>query len=855
MLIKFIQGFKRKSSLIKTNCFKSILLTIILFSIIPAKDIQIGITVSGGTSYGSYQAGCLYVANDWIRFINEKGENKYNVRVVTGTSAGSINAILAVLSLADTTTVKDTQSLFYKTWIPISYEKLKCGDKSALAVFGRAFFDTLRNNVISPHFHAVPSKNEIDLVLGLSTTCLSPTDLNLTDDLYAPTIEERFSIRMTKDSESTKWKFRNFIDSASKQPVTVLPLEYNMDGKTACSLITNIAYASTGIPGAFDPIPIKSMQIIPSKLASDIRDNIDWADTGSGLWKSALSCSKKDSSLYKEDSPLYIDSSLYVDGGVFDKSPLRFAIDVANKGLKDTMDSTGSEPWRVIPKWHAANPAVDSMKFIYLCQDNTVFPELKKNQHDNYGSLMGTFKEMMGSFIKSAHSKELAYITERFPNCSLFISKNYTPLMSGYLFDLLGFFEEPFRIFDFYTGMYDARKFLSKHGDHLPIDSITCLNDSFSDRRYQLTRLVLDIVYSTIDSLDSNLHLNIDRNYWKPKIDSVNNWFMSVYKSNDIIDTFALKQHAIMLQTSIDRLWLRYMYFVYHSKISEDTTSRQFKARNKLVTYRPTFFTTHIPILKEIDSLKFYKKVIHPLITNKKRDHGSEFDVVLYLLDKYEYTYKDIVKDKQASASEVKSILCSNFLDLVRDLAKHQEKKKEGRFYSNFSKPLMNLFTYTPPEYSIRMGIGIGGLAVGYGHCLSNEQYLNRFQWEIFGLIERGSELNKGISTTKIPSRLYPSFSLNPGFLFDIYRSAAFQLRYGVSGSFGKNWRLNSTSDNLKQDWTIGITPLVLQGSLYETLYLRFSYGTERPVNFANAHNASWDRNVMSLQIGWQRVW
>src|SRR3954469_12769020 len=78
------------------------------------------ITISGGVSLGSYEAGLVYYVVEAMR-LNPAAATP---RIVTGASAGSVNGFMTILQSCGAAVPDPTRSLFWNAWIPLGLEKL-----------------------------------------------------------------------------------------------------------------------------------------------------------------------------------------------------------------------------------------------------------------------------------------------------------------------------------------------------------------------------------------------------------------------------------------------------------------------------------------------------------------------------------------------------------------------------------------------------------------------------------------------------------------------------------------------------------------------------------------------------------
>jgi hypothetical protein len=96
--------------------------------------VPLGLTISGGVSLGSYEAGLVWSFVQALRASRREGLN-VDLASVTGASAGSINALLAAaLWCEDDGEPRDRaveHNLFHETWLPVGVDELLPDDPRA----------------------------------------------------------------------------------------------------------------------------------------------------------------------------------------------------------------------------------------------------------------------------------------------------------------------------------------------------------------------------------------------------------------------------------------------------------------------------------------------------------------------------------------------------------------------------------------------------------------------------------------------------------------------------------------------------------------------------------------------------
>ena len=88
----------------------------------PAYNRNVGVTISGGVSLGSYEGGFAYYLTEALK--KNKLESKFMPKYYTGASAGGINSVLALIETCSFGRSEIDESLFWKTWVPIGLNGL-----------------------------------------------------------------------------------------------------------------------------------------------------------------------------------------------------------------------------------------------------------------------------------------------------------------------------------------------------------------------------------------------------------------------------------------------------------------------------------------------------------------------------------------------------------------------------------------------------------------------------------------------------------------------------------------------------------------------------------------------------------
>ncbi|TNF28353.1 MAG: patatin-like phospholipase family protein [Deltaproteobacteria bacterium] len=377
------------------------------------------VTISGGVSLGSYEAGALYAMSE----IFKRGTPRRRIMLTTGASAGSVNAFTTALSSCLPPNPDPREDPGWKVWIGIGYDALYVPREVAST---HVFSDRALKGAamqLSPLWEAgLPTT--CDVVVGATTTRVVPEPIR-TGNLGLRRETERFVFRLRGRGAGQPPAVENYVDPEAPLPEPRLPfVEGDGDGNFAH--LRALFMASAAFPVAFPP------QTLAFCLG---RPGIP---EGPGC------------------APADVKTARFIDGGVFDNSPLRLAYRVASRGLAQ---DGGVVRWRDLSAEVGAGIPAD-VRLVYVNPSRTLLPtpaaEAARAASDP--SLVRMLGDKFGDFIETARSRELYALFEEHEEVAQMVlaTARYFPTASGHLAAFLGFFERDFRVFDFYLGMYDA---------------------------------------------------------------------------------------------------------------------------------------------------------------------------------------------------------------------------------------------------------------------------------------------------------------------------------------------------------------------------------------------------------------
>jgi hypothetical protein len=304
---------------------------------------RLAVTVSGGVSLGAYQAGStwalIFALRSYDRLVaaRQRAERvlvtvpplpqaRYGLDVLTGASAGNINALLAAFTYCQTKSpTRPDSSLFWHSWIPIGFLDLVKPPMTPedRGVFSRAAFGSTWERLTTA-MKADSAVANCDLLLGITATKVTPESFRIANGVNAPV--QRFAgvFRMVSDSTTGGLALvEPRQDDVVHQDVTDIlildpeldtlrqPSPLGRDVRVAWPSIRALVEASGAFPVAFSP------RQIPYRLLDSLR----W-DREQPPGQTAPPCRLRMTNPRQCEAPL---RDRFVDGGVFDNRPLGLA--------------------------------------------------------------------------------------------------------------------------------------------------------------------------------------------------------------------------------------------------------------------------------------------------------------------------------------------------------------------------------------------------------------------------------------------------------------------------------------------------------------------------------------------------
>src|SRR3954466_10136004 len=178
------------------------------------------LTISGGVSLGSYEAGLVYYVVEAMR-LNPAAATP---RVVTGASAGWVNGFMTILQSGGGPVSDPEASLFWRAWIPLGLEKLhvKGQQTEKTSAVSRPPFQAPPDLILTAWKAGLPPS--CDAVFGLSVTRLVPRIVGTEGDkLRLPRGEEHFVVRIQGRGTGKAPRLTNYVDPKWEGEQALLP--------------------------------------------------------------------------------------------------------------------------------------------------------------------------------------------------------------------------------------------------------------------------------------------------------------------------------------------------------------------------------------------------------------------------------------------------------------------------------------------------------------------------------------------------------------------------------------------------------------------------------------------------------
>jgi hypothetical protein len=151
--------------------------------------IPLSFTLRGGVSLGAFEAGYLYYLSEALK----RNPDIFDPRIVTGASAGSINALLLLMALGAEPEDNPQESTFYRVWTRLNQKTLLDTDNPDTPVGAFSSGEALLAAAETVWEAWEKGLNDsFEMVIGMSTTRLHPYEIDIADGLKLQRQAEKF---------------------------------------------------------------------------------------------------------------------------------------------------------------------------------------------------------------------------------------------------------------------------------------------------------------------------------------------------------------------------------------------------------------------------------------------------------------------------------------------------------------------------------------------------------------------------------------------------------------------------------------------------------------------------------------
>lgn len=725
----------------------------------PAGDVALpeNLVVSGAVSLGAYQAGFLYYYMTWMA---EQADPSVNapLRVVSGASAGSLNGLLAAVTACSKPMREAPEASLFYGWVEVGMtgkDGLASGEVTSRSFLSRApvvkAIDAIRIRL-----ETGTDWQKCDILFGATVTHVDGRELLLPgsngkgDRTFARVQADRFVFRIRSDGEN-----RPTI-TTYPAPSYALASYYPVLGKTATSRkitfeeLSKVLLASSAVPLAFAPVT----------LEYTIGETTSVAE--------------------------------FIDGGAFDNTPLLLAqrMNQWSGGARDArflfVDPTMTTWQR--PRYEPPSPKNRG-------EERKQKREVRRKQ-----AVLGTYAGFVASALGSSRQAALVAPVEQDPELAtlrLDAPARNLAVMSDQLFDMLGFFERDFRIFDFYLGMATARRYLESQipGQR---DALTKFRRSIAER--------------------------------SPKFGCVNEFV-------DRIDGSTGTHPLSVDVSSIDectRLDAGEAHMLTGKQAAEYDRRRERPLANHNLT----------SLLSVSKDMRWYLETTSPDAPDASRNALTK---LVKLLQAHEFQFVDLLTDTRGwFGRKLRSIDADEARALVRDTLEHQlaQLAYEQPFGRKTAVRVaaqtgLNVLAYRDPQYVLGVGAkrlsaeGTFGARLGIGR-VRIDLLLRAGEILDIALPRRGDDEEDTGYTGEVSAALRTSIAL--------LRKPIAQIEGGIAAGVWEVFRWQSGHVLVRPGIELGTTLIILQRVYVEAAHQVFLDGCDRDYGTATMHG--WCRDL-----------
>ncbi|HET9707576.1 MAG TPA: patatin-like phospholipase family protein, partial [Gemmatimonadales bacterium] len=438
-----------------------------------AQHVPVILTLSGGVSLGSYEAGVNWglveVFKQTRRDSLRKAWNlpEYQLSTAAGASAGNINGFLAAIEWCRTTQpVPPDSSLFWKIWTRTGFDQLfplvrYDQEDTTRALFSRRYFHKVLFDTIAAAMRNLPPSAPpgCSVPIGVTITRVAPDTIPISSGIRALTQRYAATVTLARHGDSLAF-LAPPIELRDNGKLGALVLLPDCNDVVPTRHVFPLVEASSAFPGAFAPVQLQFQDEPHSDCAGE-----------------------------------HHDSALFSDGGLFDNNPIDLAAGLYNEAV-----------------WKRSDRADSSAIMIFIDPDASrgrLAQVTRARADSNPPPATGGIAALLDLFAgavpaaRQYEAQSFARLLARAPNVfarqNIKITDRRFALVGEQLGNFAAFLGKPFREYDFYVGVYDALAFFAAEACPATTDS-TCVA-----RRLKTLIDTRDLNYGDTDSLPRRL--------------------------------------------------------------------------------------------------------------------------------------------------------------------------------------------------------------------------------------------------------------------------------------------------------------------------------------------------------------
>ncbi len=183
------------------------------------EPLRVGLTVSGGVSLGTYEAGYLYMISEALR----RSAPDTELVIATGASAGSINSLATAVASCLPPVDDPAQDLGYRLWVDVGLDGLLDKDRAtAVSMLHREKIEERWGLVEALWRQGLPEDCEV--MVGAPVTRFHGAELPMDSRLHLSRQTLYFAVRIEGRGPGQPPRISNVVDHRARVPQVLLPL-------------------------------------------------------------------------------------------------------------------------------------------------------------------------------------------------------------------------------------------------------------------------------------------------------------------------------------------------------------------------------------------------------------------------------------------------------------------------------------------------------------------------------------------------------------------------------------------------------------------------------------------------------